>query len=160
MQSFIDPDDQLFSPAGNMPKRICQYCEQTGQHVPENVGEIIRCIYDSLALKYRWVAEKLEEIIGRTYSTINVVGGGTKEKMLLQFTANATHKRVCAGPVEATALGNIAMQAIAAGEIGGLWEARSIIADSTDVNEYTPDTAEAAAWDDAYEKFCRIIGVN
>lgn len=158
LQSFIDPDDQLFSPAGNMPKRICEYCARTGQHVPENIGEIMRCILDSLALKYRRTAEQLEELSGRTYSTINIVGGGTQEEMLSQFTADAAHKTVCAGPVEATALGNIAMQCIAAGELSGMWEARRVIRNSTEMKIYTPDMANADAWDDAYARFLGIIG--
>lgn len=85
---FIDPDDQLFATAGNMPKRICEYCEKTGQYVPQSVGEIVRCIFESLALRYRWTAEKLEELTGRSYPVINIVGGGTKEEMLSQFTAD------------------------------------------------------------------------
>ena len=156
-QSFIDPDDSLFSAAGDMPKRICDYCRATGQHVPENVGEIVRCIFESLALKYRWTAEKLEEITGKKYGTINIVGGGTKEEMLSQFTADATHKHVSAGPVEATALGNIAMQTIAAGEIGDIWEARRVIRASSEMKEYEPSRETAAAWDDAYERFLKLL---
>ncbi|MBQ7312961.1 MAG: rhamnulokinase, partial [Clostridia bacterium] len=157
-QCFIDPDDQLFATAGNMPRRIREYCEKTGQHVPETVGEIVRCIFESLALRYRWTAEKLEELTGRTYPVINIVGGGTKEEMLSQFTADASHRKVCAGPVEATALGNIAMQCIASGEIKDMWEARRIIRNSTDIKEYAPDMENAAAWDEAYARFLKIIG--
>lgn len=157
-QCFIDPDDQLFATAGNMPKRIREYCEKTGQHVPETVGEVVRCIFESLSLRYRWTAEKLEELTGRKYPVINIVGGGTKEEMLSQFTADASHRNVCAGPVEATALGNIAMQCIASGEIGDLWEARRIIRNSTDIKEYAPDMENAAAWDEAYSRFLKIIG--
>lgn len=155
---FIDPDDQIFATAGNMPKRICDYCEKTGQYVPQNVGEIVRCIFESLSLKYRWTAEKLEELTGRKYPVINIVGGGTKEEMLSQFTADATHRKVCAGPVEATALGNIAMQCIASGEIKDMWEARRIIRNSTDIKEYMPNLENAVAWDEAYERFLKIIG--
>lgn len=155
---FIDPDDQLFATAGNMPKRICEYCEKTGQYVPQSVGEIVRCIFESLALRYRWTAEKLEELTGRSYPVINIVGGGTKEEMLSQFTADASHRKVCAGPVEATALGNIAMQCIASGEIGDMWEARRVIRNSTEIKEYAPDTVNAKAWDEAYERFLKIIG--
>jgi len=155
---FIDPDDPAFSPAGNLPRRIREYCEKTGQHVPENEGEIIRCIYESLALKYRRTAELLEEVSGRTYNTINIVGGGTKETTLSQYTADASHKKVCTGPVEATALGNIAMQAIAAGEISDMWEARRIIRNSTEIKEYTPNSETAGEWDEAYARFLSIIG--
>lgn len=157
-QCFIDPDDQLFATAGNMPKRIREYCEKTGQHVPETVGEIVRCIFESLSLRYRWTAEKLEELTERKYPVINIVGGGTKEEMLSQFTADASHRKVCAGPVEATALGNIAMQCIASGEIKDMWEARRVIRNSTDIKEYEPDMTNAAAWDEAYERFLKIIG--
>ena len=155
---FINPDDDRFSTAGNMPKRIREYCKETGQYVPESVGEIVRCIFESLALKYRWTAEKLEAVSGRKYSFINIVGGGTKEEMLSQFAADASHRMVVAGPVEATCIGNIAMQSIAAGDVRDLWEARAIVRDSFDVKEYKPNTETAAAWDDAYGKFCELIG--
>ncbi len=157
-QCFIDPDDQLFATAGNMPKRICEYCKKTGQHVPENVGEIVRCIFESLALRYRWTAEKLEEISDRKYPVINIVGGGTKEEMLSRFTADASHKTVLAGPVEATTLGNIAMQCIASGEVEDIWAARRIIRNSFEISEYTPNPETASAWDGAYERFLKLIG--
>ena len=157
LQCFINPDDQLFATAGNMPKRICEYCEKTGQYVPQNIGEIVRCIFESLALRYRWVAERLEELTGKYYPVINIVGGGTKEEMLSQFTADASHKTVNAGPVEATALGNVAMQAIATGEISDMWEARRIIRNSFEIKEYKPDESSAAAWDEAYAKFLKLI---
>lgn len=157
-QCFVNPDDDSFQTAGNMPKRIREYCRKTGQHVPETVGEVVRCIFESLALKYRWVAEKLEEMTGKTYPYINIVGGGTKEEMLSRFAADASHKTVVAGPVEATALGNIAMQLIAAGEISDVWEARSVIKKSFDVKEYKPNEETAAAWDEAYARFCTLIG--
>lgn len=157
LQSLVDPDDASFQTAGNMPKRICDYCRKTNQHVPENVGEVVRCIFDSLALKYRWVAEKLERLTGKTYPVISIVGGGTKEEMLSQFTADASHKRVSAGPVEATALGNLAMQYIAAGELADQWEARAVIRASFEVKEYTPDGSTAAAWDEAYGRFTALL---
>ncbi|MBQ7922157.1 MAG: rhamnulokinase [Clostridia bacterium] len=156
-QCFINPDDIRFSTAGNMPKRIREYCKETGQYVPETVGEIVRCIFESLALKYRWTAEKMEEVSGRKYSFINIVGGGTKEEMLSQFAADASHRMVVAGPVEATCIGNIAMQSIASGDVKDLWEARAIVRDSFDVKEYKPNTETAAAWDDAYGKFCALL---
>ena len=157
LQSLINPDEPVFGTAGNMPKRICDYCRQTGQHVPENVGEIVRCIFDSLALKYRWTAEKLEEMTGKKYRAINIVGGGTKEEMLSQFTADATHKHVCAGPVEATAIGNIAVQCMSAGEIAGIPEAREAVRNSFEVREYEPDTAAASRWDEAYGRFIKLL---
>jgi len=160
LQSIINPDDALFSPAGDMPGRIREYCKATGQHVPENSGEIVRCIFESLSLRYRWTAEKLEEMTGRKYSTINIVGGGTKEEMLSQFAADASGRLVVAGPVEATALGNIAMQAIAAGELSGLTDARLAISNSFDRKEYAPNASMKAQWDDAYARFLSLIGEN
>lgn len=160
LQSIINPDDALFSPAGDMPGRIREYCKATGQHVPENDGEVVRCIFESLSLRYRWTAEKLEAMTGRKYNTINIVGGGTKEEMLSQFAADASGRLVVAGPVEATALGNIAMQAIAAGELSGLADARAAIGNSFDRKEYTPDTSMKAQWDDAYARFLKLIGEN
>ena len=94
---------------------------------------------------------------GRKYTAINIVGGGTKEAMLSQFAADATHKTVFAGPVEATALGNIAMQAIAAGEIKDIWEARRVIRESTEIKEYTPNAETASAWDEAYGRFLKLL---
>lgn len=158
LQCFIDPDDQIFASAGNMPKRICEYCRKTGQYVPDSVGEIVRCIFESLALRYRWVAEKLEKLSGRYYPVINIVGGGTKEEMLSQFTADASHKTVNAGPVEATAIGNVAIQAISTGEISDMWEARRVIRNSFDIKQYVPDMNFASAWDEAYAKFLSLIG--
>ncbi len=159
-QSIINPDDALFSPAGDMPARIREYCKATGQHVPENAGEIVRCIFESLSLRYRWTAEKLEYMTGRKYPVINIVGGGTKEEMLSQFAADASGRLVVAGPVEATALGNIAMQAISVGELSGLSDAREAVRNSFEMKEYTPDTSAKAAWDEAYGRFLTLIGEN
>jgi sugar (pentulose or hexulose) kinase len=160
LQSLINPDDPSFSSAGNMPKRICEYCEKTGQHVPETIGEIVRCIFESLSLRYRWTAEKLEEMTGKKYPVINIVGGGTKEEMLSQFAADASGCVVCAGPVEATALGNIAMQMIAGGELADAWQARSMIRASVPLKQYTPDPSAKAAWDEGYSRFLALIGEN
>jgi len=160
LQSIINPDDDMFSPAGDMPGRIREYCRMTGQHVPENMGEIVRCIFESLALRYRWTAEKLEEITGRKYPVINIVGGGTKEEMLSQFAADASGRTVCAGPVEATAIGNVVMQLIAAGELSDIREARRVIRDSFEIKTYTPDASSRAAWDDGYARFLKLIGEN
>ncbi len=156
LQSLINPDNILFSPAGNMPKRICEYCEKTGQHVPENPGEVVRCIFESLALCYRATAERLEAMTGKKYEVINIVGGGTKEEMLSRFAADASGKTVYAGPVEATTIGNCMMQLIASGDVSDLWEARRIIRDSFEVKVYEPDNSEKAAWDEAYARFLTL----
>ena len=154
---LINPDDMSFNKAGDMPRRIADFCERTGQGRPESVGEIMRCIYESLALKYRYTADRLEKLCSKTYKSINIVGGGTKEKLLCKYAADCTGKIVNAGPVEATALGNIASQLIACGEISGVTEARRIIKNSFDVKTYMPDAFLKAGWDAAYEKFCRIV---
>ncbi len=156
-RSIINPDDPMFGTAGDLPERIREYCKNTGQPEPENVGQIVRCIFESLALRYRWTAEKLEELTGRKYNLINIVGGGTKDELLCRFTANGTGRQVLAGPVEATAIGNILMQAYAAGEISDIAEARSIVRNSFEIKKYEPDIALSEGWDKAYEKFCSLI---
>lgn len=153
---IINPDDESFNTPGNMPRRIAEFCKKTGQHVPETMGEIVRCIFDSLALRYRWTIEKMEEITGKKYRFINIVGGGTQEKMLCQFAADACGIPVYAGPIEATAIGNISMQAIASGELANVAEARELIRNSFDICYYEPHTSEA--WDEAYEKFKTLCG--
>lgn len=157
LKYIINPDDPVFNKAGNLPRRVCDYCEQTGQGRPGSVGEIVRCIYESLCLKYRYTAEKLEELCSKKYDTINIVGGGTKDKLLCRYAADCTGKTVNAGPVEATAIGNIAMQLIALGEIKDISEARRIIRDSFDVQSYTPNNENSERWDAAYEKFLTLL---
>ena len=155
-RSFINPDDASFNTPGNMPEKIREFCRRTGQPVPETVGEVVRCIYESLALKYRMTVESIETLQDRTVSVINVVGGGTKDHFLSQMTADACGKHVTAGPEEATAVGNLMMQAIAAGEVKDLSEARQVVAASFALKEYEP-TAERTAWDEAYGRFLRIV---
>ena len=157
LKYIINPDDASFNQAGNMPKKIADFCEATGQGRPESVGEIIRCIYESLSLRYRYTAEKLEELSGKKYDKINIVGGGTKEKTLCSLVADCTGKTVVAGPVEATALGNVAMQLVAAGVFANVAEAREAIRRSSDVTVYEPHAKNIGAWDEAYEKFKAMI---
>ncbi len=156
LQSLIDPDDQLFATPGNLPRRIAEYCKATGQHVPENPGEIMRCIFESLALRYRFTVEKIDEMKGTKTPFINIVGGGTKEALLCQFAADACGRPVYAGPVEATAIGNIVCQAIAAGEIKNVAEAREVIRNSFEIDYYEPKNTES--WDDGYERFKKLLG--
>lgn len=153
---FIDPNNVLFSPAGDMPGRIREFCKLTGQYVPQTVGEIVRCIFESLALCYRQTIETIENITGKKYSSINIVGGGTKEAVLCQWAADASDRVVYAGPVEATAIGNISMQAIAAGEIKDIWQARDIVRASFDVKVY--ESKHSDAWEEAYQRFLSICG--
>lgn len=153
-QCFIDPDYPAFSPPGDLPRRIAEYCRKTGQYVPQTKGEIVRCIFDSLAMKYRNVMEKIEELRGAPVSLINIVGGGTKEAPLCQLAANACGKPVHAGPVEATACGNIAVQAMALGEISSLAQARELIRASFPIVSYQP--ADTEKWDAAYRRYLAV----
>lgn len=152
---FIDPDYPEFGKPGDIPSRIQKYCEQTGQYVPRTVGEIVRCIYESLALKYYHSFLNLKKISGKDFNAINIVGGGTKDPLLCQMAANACNITVFAGPIEATALGNIAVQMMAIGEIADLKEARKIIKNSFDTKEYTPRDVDA--WKNAYEQFKKVL---
>ena len=158
LRCFIDTDNPRFGTSGNIPKRIQEYCRETGQYVPKTKGEIVRCILESLAMRYRYTVECIDEMCGEKIPAINIVGGGTKEEQLSQFAATACGRPVYAGPVEATALGNIAAQLIALGEIKDMWEARQIIANSFEVKEYQPEMDKKAAWDEAYGRFLKLIG--
>ena len=152
---FIDPDAPEFTPAGDIPTRIREFCKKTGQPVPETVGEVVRCINQSLAMKYRHAMEEIKECTGKDYKTVYMVGGGTQSALLCQFTANACGCRVSAGPIEATVLGNIALQLMASGDIKSIEEAREIIKRSQDIKIYEPQDKEA--WDEAYERFKKIL---
>ncbi len=154
-QAIIDPDHSLFlkpsEPGDDMPSRIQTLCRQSGQPVPTDKGAIIRCALESLALKYRWVLEKLELILGYPLDPLHMVGGGTQNGLLCRFTADATGRQVIAGPVEATAIGNVIMQAVALGDLASLAEGRELIRRSFDVMTYEP-TSERAAWEAAYAR--------
>ena len=154
-KSLLDPDQAIFSKPGNQPKRIKEYCQKTNQAIPESVGEIVRICLESLALRYRWVIESLETKLKRRFKTIHIVGGGSQNKLLNQFTANACKKAVIAGPIEATALGNIMLQAIATEYIANISEGRQIIAKSVDLEEYK--VLDSFEWDKAYERFKELI---
>ncbi len=153
--SLIDPDYPAFQTPGNMPKRIREYCKKTGQTVPETKGAVIRCIAQSLAFRYRATVEGMEEVTGNKYNVVNIVGGGIKDKMICQFTANATKRTVSTGPVEATSIGNVIVQGIAMGAIKDLNEGRQIVKNSFEIKDYIPEDGEA--WDAAYEKWQEII---
>ncbi len=153
-QCLIDVDDLSLSTPGNMPKRIKKLCEQTGQYVPQTRGEVVRCIYESLALKYRAIKEQIEDVADRRYPVLHVVGGGTKDGLLSQFTANATGSRVVAGPIEATALGNMAVQLMGQGEIKSLEEARKVIANSFELKHYEPQDQDV--WEQALVRYKKL----
>lgn len=153
--AVINPDDDAFFHPGDMPERIRQHCQKTGQRVPQTKGEVLRVALESLALKYRWVLERTEELCGKQLNPIHIIGGGTKNHLLSQFTANATGRRVITGPVEATAIGNVLMQAIGLGHLNSLAEARTVVRNSFEVEEYHPGNREG--WDEAYEKLLELL---
>ena len=153
-RSLINPDDQMFAAPTSMIQAIQQYCRQTGQSVPETPAEICRCIFDSLALRYRQVFTWLQEFAPFQLDVLHIIGGGSLNKYLNQFTANSTGATVLAGPQECTALGNIMLQAKAAGLVSDIWQMRQIIADTLDLVRYEPQ--DKAQWDAAYEKYLAI----
>lgn len=134
----IDPDSPEFTPPGNIPKRVCDYCERTGQYVPQTVGEIMRCIYESLALKYKDTFEMIKECTGKDYDCLHIIGGGTKDTLLSRMTAEACGCTVKTGPVEATVFGNVVIQLISNGEIGSIKEAREIVSRSEELKIFNP----------------------
>lgn len=154
LASLVNPDDPRFAAPTDMPRTIAEYCRQTGQPVPASEGAIVRCAVESLALKYRQVLGWLEQLLGGRVETIHIVGGGVHNKRLNQATADACGRRVLAGPAEATASGNLMVQAMAAGWVGSVDEARDIIRRSFPVEEYAP--RDTAAWDEAFERFVRL----
>lgn len=151
---FIDPDAPEFVPHGDIPARVREFCRKTNQPVPESTGEVMRCIYESLAMKYRLTLEKLEDCTGKRYPAIHVIGGGVKDTLLCKMTASACNRKVIAGPIEATVLGNIAVQLISSGAIADIDEARKIIRNSENTAEYLPSSPDA--WSNAYERFKTI----
>ncbi|WP_276352039.1 rhamnulokinase [Cohnella caldifontis] len=155
--AFIEPDDDLFLPPGDMPERIRQYCLRTGQRPPEGPGEIARCILESLALKYRYVLELTEKLSNQSFGGLHMVGGGIHNALLCQWTANAIGKPVWAGPAEGSAIGNLAVQWIAGGQFRDIAEARRVIRDSFPVAEYEP--AQASEWQEAYGRFLTTTGL-
>lgn len=152
---FIDPDAPEFVPHGNIPERVREFCRKTGQFVPETVGEIMRCIYESLAMKYRLTFEKLRECTERDYPVIHVIGGGTKDGLLCQMTANSCDRTVKAGPIEATVMGNVAVQLMSDGSVKNIGQARKIVADSSELKTFEPKDTDKGAG--AYEDFLKII---
>ena len=152
---FVNPDYSEFAKPGNMIRKIQKFCEASGQYVPQTTGEVVRCIYESLALKYRQAYENLSAITGKNFKGIHVVGGGSNATLFCQMTASSCNIEVSAGPDEATALGNVAVQFIASGDIKDVKEARSIIKNSFDVKIYHPENPKD--WDEAYERYLKVI---
>jgi sugar (pentulose or hexulose) kinase len=152
--AYIDPDYGEFLSPGDMPREINNYLAQTGRKTIKDKGQLIRVILESLALKYRWAVEKIQDITGKTIDCLHIVGGGIQNELLCQFTADATGKSVIAGPIEATASGNILMQAKATGQIKTLAEARKIVRSSFELKEYQPQ--EISLWEEQYQKSLTI----
>jgi rhamnulokinase/L-fuculokinase len=152
---FVDVDDPMFESAGNLPRRVKEFCEKTGQYVPETRGEIMRCIYQSIAMKYKYTFNKLGEIANKKYTKINMLGGGIKDKLLCRLTADACNAEVLAGPTEATVMGNIAVGYYALGEIKDFADIRKTVSNSTDIKHYLPENPEA--WEEAYERYLKIM---
>lgn len=153
---FVDPDAKDFVAPGNMPKRVQEFCKRTGQYVPQTMGEILRCIYQSLAFKYRYSTEMLEKLIGHELPVIHMIGGGIKDQLLCSMASDYCNKLVMAGPVEATVTGNAAVQLMAFGKIKDLNEARAIIAESFPIKRYQPSAdCDLSA---PYAEFLNYIG--
>lgn len=153
---LVDPDHPDFLPTGDMPARIRRLCRQTGQRVPDGPAEISRCVMESLALKYRWTIESAESVTGRTAEAIHIVGGGCRNSLLCRLTAEATRRPVLAGPAEATATGNLMVQAYSQGHVGSFSEIREVVRRSVEVQVYEPEQG-AAHWEEAYQRFVEIV---
>lgn len=166
-RALVNPDAPEFLNPLHMVEAIRAGCIATNQPKPETVGQIVRTCLESLALRYRWTLEALEQLLGRQLSVIRIVGGGSRNRLLCQMTADACGRPVVAGPVEATALGNIMMQAIATGHLASLSEGRAAVAASVEMREYMPQSApqsafpsaspSAESWDEAYTRFKQLI---
>ena len=155
-KAILDVDDACFLAPGDMPARIQAYCAKSGQPVPEGKGEISRVIYESLALKYRWAIERLEEdMLKKPIEALHIVGGGSKNALLNRFTAEAIKRPVIAGPDEGTIIGNLLVQAQALGAISGIRELREVVENSFHTKTFLPET-DGKAWDEAYQRYLKV----
>ena len=156
-KAIIDVDDECVLAPGDMPARIQAYCEKTGQAVPKGRGEISRVIYESLALKYRWALERLEaDMLRHPVEVLHIVGGGSKNALLNQFTAEAIRRPVITGPDEGTVIGNLLMQAMALGAIGDIPALRRVVEASFPTRTFLPET-DSAAWNAAYARYLELF---
>jgi rhamnulokinase len=152
--SLVNPDDDSFMLPADMPRALGDFCRQRGQTIPQEPGPVIRCALESLALKYRWVLEKLEELVGRRLDTIHIVGGGSQNTLLCQLAADACQRPVLAGPVEATAIGNVITQLLGLGLIKTLGEGREIVRRSFTLTTYEPRDPDK--WQEPYQRFLQL----
>jgi Sugar (pentulose and hexulose) kinases len=157
LRSLIDPDDSRFGNPPDMPAAIRNFCKETRQPVPVSEGALVRCALESLALKYQTVLEQLEGVSGKQVEVIHIVGGGSRNALLNQFTADACNRPILAGPVEATVFGNVLMQARACSEIDSLAELRSIVRNSCEIQTFNPRLSHVSAWQEARGRFARLI---
>jgi rhamnulokinase len=157
LRSIVDANDARFLNPPDMPTALQDFCRETGQPVPDSKGALIRCALESLALKYQEVLACLEEISGQRVEVIHIVGGGSRNELLNQFTADACNRPVLAGPVEATAIGNVLVQARAGGEIGSLAELRAVVRNSYDVRTYEPQRTQVELWEAARGRFAELM---
>ena len=157
-QCFINVDDPAFEPSGNLPRRVKEYCEKTGQYVPQTRGEIMRCIYESLALKYKHTFNTLARMNNREYHSINILGGGIKDTLLCKMTADACAVKVLAGPTEATVMGNISVVFNALGILEDFKDIRKAVSNSTELKIYEPQNS--AAWEEAYKTYLKVTGLE
>ena len=154
--AVIDPDCADYARPGDMPARIVDHCERSGQEPPRTKGSIIRTALESLALRYRSVFGKLEDLVGHRLDVLHIVGGGTRNRLLNQFAANALHRPVVTGPVEATSTGNVLTQMLATGHISSLQEGRDLVRRSFQTETYEP--SDTGIWDEAYQEYLRLEG--
>jgi rhamnulokinase len=154
--AFVDPDHAMFLCPPNMPEALRSFCKATRQPEPSGVGPMVRCCLESMALKYRYVLESMEKLTGRTFKTIRIVGGGSQNHLLSQLAADACHRIVVSGPVEATALGNLMVQAMATGHLENLASGRKAIAASSAPQRFQP--SGDASWEEAYRRFLGVCG--
>ena len=138
-----------------MEEKIQEYCRRSGQPVPETPGQIARCIYESLALKYRWALEQLEALKGARLDVLHLVGGGIRNRLLNQMTADSIDRPVVTGPVEGAAMGNLLLQAVALGELRDMGEVRQVVRNSESPVVYEPRHTQA--WEDAYGRLLRLL---
>jgi rhamnulokinase len=153
--AHINPDAADFLAPTDMPEAIRAFCTRSGQPAPADAGAVVRCALESLALRYRMVLGMAEQLTGAHTATIHIVGGGTQNRLLCQMAADACNRRVVAGPVEATAIGNVMMQAVASGDVGSIAQAREVIRESFPVAEYLPQ--KTAGWDQAFARFQTLV---
>jgi rhamnulokinase len=156
--SVVDPDDGSFILPASMPQALADFCRRSGQPAPQSEGATVRCALESLALRYRWVLERLEELTGQKLSVIHVVGGGSQNELLCQLTADCCGRAVVAGPVEATAIGNVLVQAVGLGVLGSLAEAREVVRRSFEVKRYEPRGDDR--WQGHYERFLGLLAAK